>query len=583
MKSMSRVVLVVAMVGGLLSAAVSAGAQEADAVAYLAAVNGASADAVDVLAGDEVIASGLGFAESDGVTVPAASYDVAFTSGASVTVDAAAGSAQTAVSGFGSDGAMAYPIDVAPITAGEAILTIWNATDAPVQADVGTGTPVEVDPGESVGPLNLIADTVVPVTIDGVSQDVPTPGDSYTDVFAVNDGSNLAIATAVIPSMTALIEALTPTEPPDPGPDKVIVPDVTGKAAADAETEIVDAGLVAGTSEEASDDVEAGRVIETDPAAGTEVDAGSTVTIAVSTGPEAPATIPVPDVVGLAEADAQAALEAEGFAVTTSEQASDEIEAGLVIETNPSAGTEVAPETAVAMAVSTGPEDVEVPEFIGMTTDEATTLAEELGLTITFVVDPNRPNPNGIVVDQMPEPGEMVEPGTEVTAQLSPLVDAPFVVINVDTNRKMTATGLNFQAGSIVQLSVVGTDLTATAPVNDSGVWWETFQLGDDQAEYATLLVEGTSATGSAFRATFEIPPAGGSTDEPDETTEAPTEEAESGFPWWGWLLIALVAVGIGVLVWWLVAGRDSETVTTTDGGDGQAPPPPPAPPASDG
>ena len=580
---MSRVVLVVAMVGGLLSAAVSAGAQEADAAAYLAAVNGASAEAVDVLAGEEVIATGLGFAESDGVTVPAGSYDVAFTGGANVAVDAAVGSAQTAVSGFGSGGATAYPIDVAPITAGEAILTIWNATDAPVQVDVGTGSPLEVDPGESVGPLNLIEGTVVPVTIDDVARDVTTPADSYTDVFAVNDGANLAIATAVIPSMTALIEALTPTEPPEPGPDKVIVPDVAGMAAADAEDEIVDAGLVAGTKEQSSDEVEAGLAIETDPTAGTEVDAGSTVTIAVSTGPEAPATIPVPDVVGLAEADARAALEAEGFVVTTSEQVSDEIEAGLVIETNPSAGTEVAPETTVDMAISTGPEDVEVPEFIGMTQAEATELAEEFGLTIAFVNDPNRPDPNGIVVDQMPEPGEMVEPGTEVTAQLSPLVDAPYVVISVDTNRKMTATGLNFQAGSTTKLSVVGTDLAATVPVDESGVWWETFQLGEDQTEYATLLVEGTSSTGSPFRATFEIPPAGGSTDEAAESAEEPAEEDEGGFPAWGWLLIALVAVGIGVLVWWLVAGRDSETVTTTDGGDGQAPPPPPAPPASDG
>ncbi len=581
MKSMSRVVLVVAMVGGLLSAAVSAGAQEADPVGYLAAVNGASADAVDVLAGDEVIATGLGYAETDGVTVPAASYNVAFTGGPNVEVNVTAGSAQTVASGFPDAGATAYPIAVEPIGADDAKVVVWNSTLAAIEVSVNGEASASVAPGEGVGPVTVAADSTIPITIDGVETSVDATADSYTDVFAVNvDGATPAVALAVIPSMTDLIAALTPTDPPDPGPDKVAVPDVAGMAAADAEAEIVDAGLVAGTNEQSSDEVEAGQAIETDPAAGTEVDAGSTVTIAVSTGPEAPATIPVPDVAGLAEADAQAALEAEGFVVTTSEQASDEVEAGFVIETNPAAGTEVAPETTVDMAVSTGPEDVEVPEFIGMTTDDATTLAEEFGLTITFVEDPDRPNPNGIVVDQMPEPGEMVEPGSEVTAQLSPLADAPYVVISVDTNRMMTTTGLNFQPGSTTTLSVVDTDLGATVPVDEGGVWWETFQLGDDQAEYATLLVEGTSATGSPFRATFEIPPAGGSTDEATESTEAPVEETESGFPWWGWLLIALAAVGIGVLVWWLVAGRDSETVTTTDGGDGQAPPPPPTPPA---
>ena len=313
-----------------------------------------------------------------------------------------------------------------------------------------------MQPGSGIGPISVAAGTAVTVTIGGLSRDVDTTADRYTDVFAVDDGMAPAIAISVIGSMTSLIEALaTP-----PAPETVPVPDVAGQAADDAQATLEASGLVAAPEEQASDDVEAGLVVQTSPGAGTEVALGSTVTMLVSTGPS---TVPVPDVAGLAVADAQMALEAEGFVITTTDQASDEVEEGLVIETNPAAGTEVAPETTVDMAVSTGPEDVEVPEFIGMTTDEATTLAEESGLTITFVDDPDRPNPNGIVVDQMPEPGEMVEPGSEVTAQLSPLANAPYVVISVDTNRMMTTTGLNFQPGSTTTLSVVGTDLSATS------------------------------------------------------------------------------------------------------------------------
>ena len=574
---MSRVVLVVAMVGGLLSAAVSAGAQEADTSGYLAAVNGASTDPVDVTANGGSIYSGLGYAgDGAAVILPPAPYEVLFTGGtvdSGANVDVAGGSAQTVVSALGNAPTAAYPVDVSPIAAGEARYAVWNTTGVAIQVDSGDGSLQDVQPGSGIGPISVAAGTAVTVTIGGLSRDVDTTADRYTDVFAVDDGMAPAIAISVIGSMTALIEALaTP-----PAPETVPVPDVAGQAADDAQATLEASGLVAAPEEQASDDVEAGLVVQTSPGAGTEVALGSTVTMLVSTGPS---TVPVPDVAGLAVADAQMALEAEDFVVTTTDQASEDVEEGLVIETNPAAGTEVAPETTVDMAVSTGPEDVEVPEFIGMTTDDATTLAEEFGLTITFVEDPDRPNPNGIVVDQMPEPGEMVEPGSEVTAQLSPLANAPYVVISVDTNRMMTTTGLNFQPGSTTTLSVVGTDLSATVPVDDGGVWWETFELGDDQAEYATLLVEGTSSTGSPFRATFEIPPAGGSSDEATESTEAPAEETESGFPWWGWLLIALAAVGIGVLVWWLVAGRDSETVTTTNGGDGQAPPPPPAPPA---
>ena len=99
MKSISRVLLVVAMVGGLLSAAIGAGAQESSPSGYLAAVNGASTDPVNVAAGAESIASGLAYA-ADGAAaiVPAASYDVTFTGGtvdSSVPVNVTAGSAQT--------------------------------------------------------------------------------------------------------------------------------------------------------------------------------------------------------------------------------------------------------------------------------------------------------------------------------------------------------------------------------------------------------------------------------------------------------------------------------------------------------
>ncbi len=94
-----------------------------------------------------------------------------------------------------------------------------------------------------------------------------------------------------------------------------------------------------------------------------------------------------------------------------------------------------------------------------------------------------------------------------------------------------------------------------------------------------TLSVEGTAANGSPYRATFQIPPAGGETDEPEAGSEVPAEESSSGFPWWGWVLIALAVVGIGVLVWYLVAGRNGTTVTQSGGGT--PPPPPPPPPAA--
>ncbi len=561
MKSISRVVLVVAMVGGLLSAAVGAGAQEADSAAYLANVNGSSTAPVDVAVGSEPMTTGLAYAAASPIPyILVGQTEVTFTDGdslvANVPINSAQVPAQTVVTGYGDTGGSAYPVEVAPIDAGSAKIRVWNATGAPVVVSIGSLVVDEtLDPGEGTPLQTVAADSNVPVVVDGLEKDVVTPADSYTDAFAVSDGTSPDIAVSTIPSMTELIAAIAA-----PAPDTVPVPDVAGLSAADGQAAIEAAGLVAATEEQPSAEIEAGLVIETNPAAGTEVGLGSTVTMIVSTGPS---TVPVPDVVGQAAADAQAALEAEGFVVTTSEEASDDAEEGLVLSTNPVAGTEVAPGTTVDMAVSTGPEDVEVPEFIGLTIDEATTLAEEVGLTITFVEDPDDPDPDGIVVGQTPEPGEMAEFGSEVVAQLSPLVGNPYVVVNVDTNRVMTTTGLNFLAGSTTQLRVIETGLTASLPVEDDGVWWESFDLGDRQTEVEHLLVEGTAADGSEYSQTFLIPPAGASTDEV-------AEETDSGFPWWGWVLIGLGVVGIVALIWWLVAGRNQ--TTTTGGPTDQAP-----------
>jgi beta-lactam-binding protein with PASTA domain len=566
MKSISRVLLVVAMVGGLVSAAVGAGAQESSTSAYLANVNGSSTAPVDVAVGSELIATGLAFGEASPVPyVAVGQTEVTFTADgaivANVPINSAQVPAQTVVSGFGDTGGSSYPVEVGPIDAGSAKIRLWNATGAPVVVSIGSLVVDEtLEPGEGTSLQTVAADSNVPVVVDGLEADVVTPEDSYTDAFAVNDGTTPDIAVSTIPSMTDLMAAIAP-----PAPDTVPVPDVAGLSAADGQAEIEAVGLVAATEEQPSADVEAGLVVETSPAAGTEVAPGSTVTMIVSTGPS---TIPVPDVVGQAAADAQAALEAVGLVVAATEESSMEVDEGLVISTNPASGIEVAPGTTVTMVVSTGPEDVVVPEFIGLTIDQATALAEEVGLTITFVEDPDAPDPDGIVVDQTPQEGAMAEFGSEVVAQLSPLVRDPFVVVNVDTNRLMTTTGLNFLPGSTAFLRVIETGLTASLPVDDRGVWWESFQLSDRQTEVETLRVEAVAADGSDYVADFLLPAA------PGAATEV-TDDADGGFPWWGWVLIGVGVVGIVALVWWLVAGRNQ---TTTAGGSGdQVPPPPPA------
>jgi len=527
----------------------TAGAQQAD-LGYLAAINGASTGPVTVTAGTEQIASDLEYG-TDGVgrTVPAGTYDVAFAGGTiDSVVDAAAGSAQTVVSGFGvdPDTALAYPIDVIEIDDGMAKVTFWNATGATVQVTFGTEAPQEVQPGKGLETAIVPADTPVTIDVDGLTRDIATPPDSYTDVFAVNDIQEAKIAVSVVASMTDLIALIAQIAPGD-----VTVPDVVGLSEADATAAITEAGLAPESTETPHDTVPTDYVVSQDPAAGAMVAADSTVNIVVSTGPDAPSTVPVPDVTGEPEADAQATLEGEGFVVTVSEQPSVDIEAGLVISTNPAAGTEVVQGTSVEMSVSSGPGDVVVPDLSGMTTDEATATAETAGLAITFVEDPDNPDPEGVVISQDPVPGTTVEGGSEVVAQLSPDLGTPWVIVILDQNRLMTVTGIGLLPGSTAQLSVVGTDLTESVAVQDDGTWSVKFDLSDVDNDTEFLLVEGTASDTSAYEATFKIPAAGSSTDQPtDEVVEA-----DSGFPVWIWILLGLAIIAIVLLVIRMVTG----------------------------
>jgi hypothetical protein len=373
-------------------------------------------------------------------------------------------------------------------------------------------------PGDGVAALTVADGAGVAVDIDGVTIDVATPADSYTDVFAVTDDVNPAIALAIIPSMAALIADLTPETP-----TTTTTPETT------------------------------------------------TTTTPETTTTTAPATVPVPDVSGKAEADAQTELEAVGFTVKSEEQSSTDVEAGLVIETNPAAGTEVAPDSTVTMIVSSGPGEIVVPDIVGMTQDEATKAAEAAGLTITFVDDADDPDPDGIIVSQDPAAGATAEAGSEVVAQLAPKLDDAWVILTLNPNRLLTVSGINFQPGSTVDILVLETDKDAKATVQDDGSWAATADLSGVQNEAELLLVTGTAADGSAYEATFKIPAAGESVDEP--TDAVPAEEESSGTPVWVWIILGLLVVGIIALGIKMFGGGDSTDSGTT--------PPPVAPPTT--
>jgi len=132
----------------------------------------------------------------------------------------------------------------------------------------------------------------------------------------------------------------------------VWVPNVVGMKKAQAEAAIVSAGFLLGTTWWAfSNSVPEGCVISQDTVA----PAGGEVQLTISQGPDASGTIAVPNVVGMSQSQAQAAISSAGLTVGTITQSqSQTVPQGQVISQNPAPGTQVARGAVVTLTVSSG-------------------------------------------------------------------------------------------------------------------------------------------------------------------------------------------------------------------------------------
>ena len=144
------------------------------------------------------------------------------------------------------------------------------------------------------------------------------------------------------------------------GHELATVPDVTGMTQASAESAITAAGLTIGGITSIPDTtIPAGHVMSQSPAPGTSVSLGAAVTLTVSLGP---ATTAVPNVTGLAQSAAEAAILAANLSIgEVANDYSSTVASGKVISQNPAAGSSVAQGTAVSLVVSLGEAPPVVP------------------------------------------------------------------------------------------------------------------------------------------------------------------------------------------------------------------------------
>jgi beta-lactam-binding protein with PASTA domain len=214
-----------------------------------------------------------------------------------------------------------------------------------------------------------------------VSQD-PAPGSE------TNRGTVVAVSLALPPQ---------PTE----------VPDLTGKTRPEAEALLAAVGLYVGALHEVSSDSQPpGSIVRQNPLPGTEALTGSTIDLWIA----GVGTAVTPDLLGLTEDQARAAVQEAGLSIRFLGEVTDEVLPGLVFEQSPIAGESVPAGSVVVAIVNAAPgQPGDGPdETAGGPPDVYRALSRQYSLPVLYPTA----LPDTLVLQEDPDnPGYRVGPG----------------------------------------------------------------------------------------------------------------------------------------------------------------------------
>ena len=170
--------------------------------------------------------------------------------------------------------------------------------------------------------------------------------------------------------------------------------------------------------------------------------------------------IEVADVAGSAYEDGSKVLRDQGLLVLRLIETSDVVEEGVIIKTDPPAGTKVPARTTIDVYVSSGKAEGKIPLLEGKTEAEARALLESAGLTLGGITSGNSATiAKGLVMESVPAANTTVPAGTVVKLLVS---DGQVMVPDV--------LGLAVtEATRILQAAEVGYVASIQTPVGCSG------------------------------------------------------------------------------------------------------------------
>lgn len=178
------------------------------------------------------------------------------------------------------------------------------------------------------------------------------------------------------------------------------------------------------TKAEFNETVEVGHIITQTPSAGTTTKSEVTdIEVVISSGIPDNDTVYMPSLIREDYRTAETKLKNDyGVEVTLGERVySDTIDEGLIVSTDPVAGSPLTEGQTVTLYVSKGPEvtTVPMPSLIGMTEDQAKEALEQLDLELGSCITVASSEKEGTVVYQSVKADDNVAPGTVVYLQVS--------------------------------------------------------------------------------------------------------------------------------------------------------------------
>jgi eukaryotic-like serine/threonine-protein kinase len=260
------------------------------------------------------------------------------------------------------------------------------------------------------------------------------------------------------------------------------VPNVAGQTVDQAIATLDAAGFRAKLgAAEFSSGLDSGLVIRTVPATGARIRKGTQITVVPSKGPE---LVLVPDVHGMKQADAQNALTRAGFTVKVTQQFSDKVPKGAVVDQNPEQNLRFVKGSQVTIIVSQGPQPVTIPDLHGQSASDAQATLEGLGFVVQQKQDFSVQVPLGDVIRTDPAAGTSYPKGSKVTIVVSK-GPKTFPMPNVIGMSRDAALAKLQSMGLIVNVVVIpqssGNTVVLTSP--DAGT---TVHQGDHVTIYVT-------------------------------------------------------------------------------------------------